>query len=80
MSNHKNHRRGEDRRSETGPRYESHDPGKGCNSTHVARSRSKWNRRFHRAQRRTQGESTGGSFRVGQKIEDISLLTQEEVD
>ena len=26
------------------PRYESSDPGAGCNATHVARARSKWKR------------------------------------
>ncbi len=36
MSNHTNHRR-EEKRTETGPRWENHNPGKGCNSTHVAR-------------------------------------------
>ena len=42
MSNHTNHRRGEEYRSEHGPRWESHDPGAGCNSTHVAKGRKKW--------------------------------------
>jgi hypothetical protein len=37
MSNHTNHRRGEEKRTEHGPSYENHNPGKGCNSTHVAR-------------------------------------------
>ncbi len=53
MSNHDNHRRAETKRPETGPRYESHNPGEGCNSTHVARSRRKWKRRIARAERRT---------------------------
>jgi hypothetical protein len=52
MSNHVNHRRGEKRRSEHGPRWENHDPGKGCNSTHVAKSRKKWKKRKRRAERR----------------------------
>jgi len=52
MSNHDNHRRGEQRRSEHGPRYENPDPGKGCNATHVARGRKSWKRRLVRALRR----------------------------
>jgi len=53
MSNRRNHRRAERRRSEHGPRYESADPGKGCNSTHVARSRRAWKRIKNRSIRRT---------------------------
>lgn len=52
MSNHDNHHRAEERRSEHGPRWENHDPGRGCNSTHVARSRAKWKRRARRQERR----------------------------
>jgi hypothetical protein len=52
MSNRRNHRRAEHRRSEHGPRYESHDPGKGCNSTHVARARRGWQDLRRRAARR----------------------------
>ena len=52
MSNHTNHRRVEHRRTEHGPRWESKDPGAGCNSTHVARSRAKWQRRRNRSLRR----------------------------
>lgn len=54
MSNHDNHRLGEKKRSEHGPRYESHDPGAGCNSTHVARGRKKYKQRKTRAVRRSQ--------------------------
>lgn len=53
MSNKPNHRRGEERRTENGPRYENPDPGAGCNTTHVARSRRKWKTRQRRAERRT---------------------------
>lgn len=53
MSNHPNHRRAEGRRTETGPSYESKNPGKGSNSTHVAKSRRKWKRRAARSERRT---------------------------
>ena len=61
MSNHDNHRRGEKKRTETGPSYESANPGAGCNSTHVARSRKKWKRRQARAKRRT-GENCKSYF------------------
>lgn len=53
MSNRQNYRRGESRRTENGPRWESRNPGAGCNSTHVARSRRKWKRRAARIERRT---------------------------
>ena len=52
MSSHPNHRRGEPRRQDNGPSYESHTPAAGCNSTHVARSRKKWKRRAARSERR----------------------------
>ena len=53
MSSGPNHRRGEERRQDHGPTWESHTPAKGCNSTHVARSRKKWKARVCRAERRT---------------------------
>lgn len=53
MSNHRNHRRGEERRTEHGPSWENPDPGKGCNSTHVARARRKWKKHANRSFRRT---------------------------
>lgn len=52
MSNHDNHRRGEKKRTEHGPRWENPNPGKGCNTTHVARSRAKWKKLQHRSLRR----------------------------
>ena len=53
MSNRKNYRRGEERRTEHGPRYEGDgDPGAGCNSTHVARARRAWRNRHRRSERR----------------------------
>jgi hypothetical protein len=52
MSNRINHRRGEQRRTEHGPRWESQNPGKGCNATHVARARRAWKRIKARAARR----------------------------
>lgn len=60
MSNHDNHRRGETKRTEHGPRWESRDPGAGCNATHVARARAGWKRIGARAFRRTEGASLGG--------------------
>lgn len=56
MSNHDNKRRDEEKRTENGPRWESNNPGKGSNSTHVARSRKKWKKRARRKERR---EGTG---------------------
>lgn len=57
MSNHDNHRRGDQKRTETGPRYESHNPGKGCNSTHVARGRKKYKKTLRRKDRRSAPEA-----------------------
>lgn len=54
MSNHDNHRRGERKRTEHGPRWENHNPGKGSNSTHVARARKKWKRINIRRDRRSE--------------------------
>lgn len=53
MSNRKNHRRGEERRTETGPRWENPDPGHGCNSGHVAKARHSRRALGRRAERRT---------------------------
>lgn len=52
MSNRVNHRRAERRRTEHGPRWENPNPGKGSNSTHVARARSAWKRIGVRTERR----------------------------
>jgi hypothetical protein len=53
MSSKPNHRRGHGRIQERGSRWERANPAAGCNSTHVARSRRKWNTRVRRAERRT---------------------------
>ena len=53
MSNHDNHRRNEEKRTEHGPSYENANPGAGCNSTHVAKSRRDWKKMYARAVRRT---------------------------
>jgi hypothetical protein len=67
MSNHANHRRGLDHNlQDHGPTWESHTPAAGCNSTHVARSRTKWKRRNAKALRRT-GE-TLSKFNGGKVI------------
>lgn len=52
MSNRNNPRRSDRRRMEHGPRWEHPDPGKGCNSTHVARARAGWKKIQRRADRR----------------------------
>lgn len=53
MSNHTNHRKGEQHRTEHGPRWENRNPGAGCNSTHVAKARSDWKKIKNRSLRRT---------------------------
>lgn len=40
------------KRTEHGPRWENANPGKGCNSTHVARARRGWARINARRRRR----------------------------
>lgn len=52
MSNHDNHRRGEGKRTENGPRWENSNPGAGCNSKHVAKSRADWKKIRNRSERR----------------------------
>jgi len=53
MSTGPNHKRGHGRIQGNGPRWENKNPEAGCNSTHVARSRSKWKKRHARRLRRT---------------------------
>lgn len=71
MSNRTNHRRGNNRRSEHGPRWEHSDPGKGCNSTHVARARAAWKRLGSRASRRA------GKELLSPDHDDLAILGQE---
>ena len=52
MTQRINHRRGGKRYQDNGPSFESHRPNGGCDSTHVARSRSKWKKRKNRSERR----------------------------
>lgn len=66
MSNHRNARRDETRRSEHGPRWENGDPGAGCNSTHVARGRRRYKRIRARVERRVANREiavTGSELR-----------------
>lgn len=63
-----------EKRTETGPRWESKNPGAGCNATHVARSRRRWKRLAARTERRT-GETSPkfrGQTRV-RPVEDESV-------
>ena len=52
MSNKTNQRRKGKKRTEHGPRWESANPGKGCNSTHVAKAVRRRKRRRARSERR----------------------------
>jgi hypothetical protein len=52
MSTKPNHRRKHGRIQGNGPRWENPNPEAGCNSTHVARSRRKWQNRRRRQERR----------------------------
>jgi hypothetical protein len=52
MTNRNNPKRGDKKRTEHGPRWENPDPGKGCNSTHVAKGRRKYKARIRRDERR----------------------------
>lgn len=73
MSQRKNHRRGEKRHQDNGPTWESPTPGAGCNSTHVARARTKSKRRANRVERRTgayNGLSATATTRSRPKIEE----------
>jgi hypothetical protein len=67
VSNHKNHRRGEERRTEHGPRYENPNPGAGCNATHVARARRKYRDRGRRAKRRREHQLDKHADELGDK-------------
>jgi len=70
MSNHKNYRREEEQRTEHGPRYESHNPGKGCNSTHVAKGRKRYKKTRTRKERRDNCKAC---------IAEMSMEVEEEV-
>lgn len=74
MSNKTNHRRGEARRTETGPRYENPNPGAGCNATHVARGRARWKRRLRRDARRA-----GAATLCADKDDENEKLTATEI-
>jgi hypothetical protein len=77
MSSGPNHRRGHGRITDNGPSYESHTPAKGCNSTHVARSRKKWKKRVCRAERRTGknwSQFHGSRYRIPLGTDERELL------
>lgn len=81
MSQKINHRREGKRYQDSGPCYESHTPNAGCNSTHVARSRSAWRKLGRRKLRRHGSRSsiryhTGGGQQIPQ-IEDYEQEIQE---
>jgi hypothetical protein len=60
MSSKPNHRRGHDRIQDNGPTFEGGPPCSGCNSTHVAKSRSDWRTMGRRAERRTGKRGANG--------------------
>jgi hypothetical protein len=60
MANRPNVRRGDERRTEHGPRWENANPGAGCNSTHVARARKGRKRLRARAERRSTKQQIAG--------------------
>ena len=62
MSNHTNPRKNENHRTENGPRWEDGNPGKGCNSTHVAKARAWWKRYKNRAERHTGGPARNFNY------------------
>jgi hypothetical protein len=68
MSSKPNHRRGEPRRQDHGPTWESPTPSAGCNSTHVARSRSWWKKQINRVERRTGGVKSGPKYRKQARV------------
>ena len=70
-------------RTEHGPRWENPDPGAGCNSTHVARTRRWWKNFKHRVERHIGGPATKFMY-FGQKpprqyrdLGDIELSPEE---
>ncbi len=74
MSNRRNHRRKgpkNEKRTENGPTWEGRNPGKGCNSTHVARARRWWQNHARRVLRRT------GVY-GGRKLPDFDNFDGEE--
>jgi hypothetical protein len=71
MSQRINHRREGKRYQDNGPRYENGNPMAGCNSTHVARGRSRWRKIGRRKERRNGQHSsimymTNGSREIPQ--------------
>jgi hypothetical protein len=79
MSQRINHRRGEDRHQDNGPRWENGNPMAGCNSTHVAKARSSWRTLGRRLERRT-GRHTGVMFHTGGGKQIPTIEDQETND
>lgn len=77
-----NNRRCHGRIQDHGPIYENGTPAKGCNTTHVARSRRKWKRRAARAERRTEAPFANwrGSRRLPPEPLEELLLVLEDCD
>jgi hypothetical protein len=78
MSQKINHRRDGKRRQDNGPRWENGNPMAGCNSTHVARSRSAWRTIGRRLERRT-GKHTGVMYRTGGKRQ-VPQIDHDEIE
>jgi len=71
MSQKINYRRDGKRHQDNGPTWEGGPPNSGCNSTHVARSRSAWRKIGRRKERRNGSHSsihyqTGGGRQIPQ--------------
>lgn len=77
MSKGPNHRRGEERRQDNGPTWESSTPAAGCNSTHVARARRAWKVLGRRAERRT-GERTSSVRHAGHPPAPLDIAQEVE--
>jgi hypothetical protein len=78
MSQKINHRRGEGRHQDNGPRWENGNPMAGCNSTHVARSRSAWRTIGRRLERRT-GKHAGVRYRTG-GARQVPAIDEHEIE
>ena len=82
MSQSINYRRDAKRHQDNGPTWEGGPPNSGCNSTHVARSRSAWRKLGRRKERRHGSHSsimyqTGGGRQIPQ-IEQDEIENYEE--
>jgi hypothetical protein len=78
MSQKINHRRDGKRHQDHGPRWENGNPMAGCNSTHVARSRSSWRTLGRRIERRT-GKHAGVMYHTGGKRQ-VPQIDYDEIE